>query len=134
MVFSIIATFALMVFQNYVIKQTDSTAIKADALHYKTDLLVNGGVILALVLSLNGWTLSDPLIAIAIALFILHSAWGIVRESIDLLLDRELRDNERETISALILQHPQALGSPDLRTQVAGTTVFSQLHIEIDAI
>ncbi len=132
MVFSIIATFALMVFQNYVIKQTDSTAIKADALHYKTDLLVNGGVILALVLSLNGWTLSDPLIAIAIALFILHSAWGIVRESIDLLMDHELPDNEREKISALILKHPQARGLHDLRTRRSGTTVFIQLHLELD--
>ena len=132
MVFSIIATFALMVFQNYVIKQTDSTAIKADALHYKTDLLVNGGVILALVLSLNGWTLSDPLIAIAIALFILHSAWGIVRESIDLLMDHELPDNEREKISALILNHPQARGLHDLRTRRSGTTVFIQLHLELD--
>lgn len=132
MVFSIIATFALMVFQNYVIKQTDSTAIKADALHYKTDLLVNGGVILALVLSLNGWTLSDPLIAIAIALFILHSAWGIVRESIDLLMDHELPDNEREKISALVLKHPQARGLHDLRTRRSGTTVFIQLHLELD--
>lgn len=132
MVFSIVATFALMMFQNYVIRQTNSTAIKADALHYKTDLLVNGGVIVALVLSLNGWTLSDPLIAIAIALFILHSAWGIVKESIDLLMDHELPDEQREKICALVLKHPQARGLHDLRTRRSGTTVFVQLHLELD--
>ncbi len=132
MLFSIVATLALMTFQNYVIRKTDSTAIKADALHYKTDLLVNGGVILALVLSMNGWYLSDPIIAIAIALFILHSAWGIVKESIDLLMDHELPDEEREKISALILNHPQARGLHDLRTRRSGTTVFVQLHLELD--
>ncbi|WP_040576219.1 MULTISPECIES: cation diffusion facilitator family transporter [Methylophaga] len=132
MLFSIVATLALMTFQNYVIRKTDSTAIKADALHYKTDLLVNGGVILALVLSINGWYLSDPIIAIAIALFILHSAWGIVKESIDLLMDHELPDEEREKISALILNHPQARGLHDLRTRRSGTTVFVQLHLELD--
>ncbi len=132
MLFSIVATLILMTFQNYVIKQTDSTAIKADALHYKTDLLVNGSVILALVLSLNGWALSDPLIAIVIALFILHSAWGIVKESIDLLMDHELPDEQREKISALILKHPQARGLHDLRTRRSGTTVFIQLHLELD--
>jgi ferrous-iron efflux pump FieF len=81
---------------------------------------------------MNGWYLSDPIIAIAIALFILHSAWGIVKESIDLLMDHELPDEEREKISALILNHPQARGLHDLRTRRSGTTVFVQLHLELD--
>ena len=45
MVFSMVMTLALLSFQKYVVQQTGSTAIKADALHYKTDLLVNGSVI-----------------------------------------------------------------------------------------
>ena len=54
MTFSILATLGLLSFQRYVIRRTDSTAIKADALHYRTDLLVNGSVILALWLSVRG--------------------------------------------------------------------------------
>jgi ferrous-iron efflux pump FieF len=41
MLFSIVVTLALVSFQRYVIKRSDSTAIKADALHYKTDLLMD---------------------------------------------------------------------------------------------
>jgi ferrous-iron efflux pump FieF len=132
MLLSIIATLALVSFQRYVIKHTGSTAIKADALHYKTDLLVNGSVIAALLLAYFGWIYMDPLFAIGIALFILYSAWQIVREAIDLLMDHELPDSERQKIRDLVINHPQAMGFHDLRTRRSGTTVFVQLHLELD--
>jgi len=132
MLFSIVATLALISFQRYVIKHTDSTAIKADALHYKTDLLMNASVIVALVLMASGWPIFDPIFAIIIALFILYSAWGIVREAIDLLMDHELPDEERQKIRATVLNHPQARGLHDLRTRRSGTTIFVQLHLELD--
>lgn len=133
MVFSIVATLALLSFQKYVIKHTNSTAIKADALHYKTDLLVNASVIVALLLAFYGWSYFDALFAIGIALFILYSAWEIVRESIDLLMDHELPDEERAKIEELVATHAGALGCHDLRTRRSGTTVFIQLHLELDA-
>lgn len=132
MVFSIIATMGLLSFQRYVISRTDSTAIKADALHYKTDLLVNGSVIAALLLSYYGWDVMDPLIAIGIGIFILYSALSIVREAIDLLMDHELPDEERQKIRTVIMNHPDAIGLHDLRTRRSGTTVFIQLHLELD--
>jgi ferrous-iron efflux pump FieF len=132
MLFSMLATLLLISFQRYVIRYTDSTAIKADALHYKTDLLVNGSVIVALLLTFYGWHHFDPIFAIAIALFILYSAWSIVRESIDLLMDHELPDEDRQRIRAAVLEHPKARGLHDLRTRRSGTTVFVQLHLELE--
>jgi len=132
MIFSIIATLGLISFQRYVIRHTDSTAIKADALHYKTDLLVNASVIAALVLAVYGLSIFDSIFAIAIALFILYSAWSIVREAIDLLMDHELPDEQRQQIRATVLNHPHAKGLHDLRTRRSGTTVFVQLHLELD--
>jgi ferrous-iron efflux pump FieF len=132
MVFSIIASLALYSFQRYVVRQTGSTAIQADALHYKTDVLVNGSVIVALLLTFYGWPQFDPIFAIAIALYILYSAWHIVRESINLLMDHELPDEDRQKISALVINHPDAIGLHDLRTRRSGTTVFVQLHLELD--
>ncbi len=132
MVFSMLATIALVVFQQYVIKRTQSTAIKADALHYKTDLLVNASVIIALLLSVYGWVGFDPVFAIGIAAFILYSAWHIVREAIDLLMDHELPDDERADIERIVMSHPHAQGLHDLRTRHSGTTTFIQLHLELD--
>jgi len=132
MVFSILATVGLLVFQRYVIRQTGSTAIKADYLHYKTDFLINAGVILALILSSYGWPGFDPVFAIAIVAFILYSAWDIGKESMDLLMDRELPEQEREKIKALVRNHTDTDGLHDLRTRKSGTTVFIQFHLELD--
>ncbi|MDQ6987890.1 MAG: cation diffusion facilitator family transporter [Mariprofundaceae bacterium] len=132
MVFSIVATLLLLGFQNHVIRQTNSTAIKADALHYRTDLLVNGSVIAALLLAAYGWSGFDSLFAIGIAVFILYSAWGIAQESIADLMDRELPDEERQRIHDVVLSHKHVKGMHDLRTRRAGTTTFIQLHLELD--
>ena len=133
MVFSMVATFALISYQQYVIKHTNSTAIKADRLHYKTDLLVNASVIVALLLTFYGWAGFDAIFALGIAIFILYSAWDIVKESIDLLMDHELPDEEREKIREIVLKHPGTQGFHDLRTRRSGTMVFIQLHLELDS-
>ena len=133
MIFSIAATLLLLSFQKYVVTKTGSTAIKADALHYKTDLLVNGSVIIALFLTASGWSYFDAIFGIGIAIFILYSAWQIVKEAIDLLMDHEIDDQEREKIRDIVIEHEQVLGYHDLRTRRSGTRVFVQLHLELDA-
>ncbi len=133
MLFSIAATLLLLSFQKYVVSKTGSTAIKADALHYKTDLLVNGSVIVALFLTVYGWGYFDAIFGVGIAIFILYNAWQIVKEAIDLLMDHEIADEERDKIADIIIGHEQALGYHDLRTRRSGTRVFVQLHLELDA-
>lgn len=132
MVFSIVATLLLLGFQGHVIKKTNSTAIKADALHYRTDVLVNGSVILALWLSVQGWEGFDALFACGIGIYILYSAWEIISVSYDHLMDRELPDEQREQIKQLVLEHKSARGLHDLRSRHSGTMTFIQLHLELD--
>lgn len=132
MVISIVLTSALIAFQTHVVKQTGSTAIKADSIHYKTDLLVNAAVIAALLLAAYGWPGFDPIFAIVIAFYILHSAWEIATTAIDELMDKELSVEERSQIKEVVLTHASAKGLHDLRTRRAGTTSFIQFHLELD--
>jgi len=132
MVFSIAATIGLMMYQNYVVRMTGSTAIKADALHYKTDLLVNGAVIVALLLATYGWVGFDAVFGIAIAFYIIYSAWEIVQEALGHLMDKELSIEDREKIKQIAHRHPETRGMHDLRTRQSGTTVFIQMHLELD--
>lgn len=132
MLFSIGLTLALLSYQHRVIRLTDSTAIRADALHYRTDLLVNASVLLALGLSIWGWPGFDALFAIGIALYILYSAWEIVMHAFEHLMDRELPDAERQEIKHIVREHPQVSGMHDLRTRRAGAATFIQLHLELD--
>lgn len=132
MILSIVATLGLLAVQKHVIIKTNSTAIKADSLHYKTDLYVNASVILALVLAAYGWAGFDALFAIGIGIFILYSAWEIVQHAIHDLMDHELSDEERKQIKDIVLTHPKARGMHDLRTRKSGVTYFIQLHLELD--
>ncbi len=132
MLFSIAATVGLVMFQSHVIRKSGSTAIRADHLHYKTDLLVNASVIVALGLSAWGWPGFDGVFALAIAAYILHSAWEIMQDALDHLMDKELPGEERRRIKKIVLAHPEVKGMHDLRTRRSGTTVFIQLHLEMD--
>jgi len=132
MIFSIVTTLGLVIFQSHVIRKSGSTAIKADHLHYKTDLLINGSVIVALLLTVYGWNGSDPVFAPAIAAYIFYSAIEIMRESLDHLMDRELPPEDRAMVKEIVHSHPETRGMHDLRTRKSGTTQFIQLHLELD--
>jgi ferrous-iron efflux pump FieF len=133
MLLSIALTFALVIFQRWVIRRTGSVAIGADSLHYKSDLLVNVGVIAALLAASHlGWVLVDPLFAIAVAVYILISAWQIFSSSFQLLMDRELPEADRAQIRAIAEAHPAVICIHDLRTRSSGTHTFVQFHLELD--
>ena len=131
--FAIVATLALLAVQRYVIARTGSTAIRADALHYLTDLLTNATTIAALLLAMNGWPGTDAIFASAIAFYILHSAWRIGSEAFHQLMDRELPESDRERIRAIALAHDQVRGFHDLRSYRSGQREIVQFHLELDA-
>jgi ferrous-iron efflux pump FieF len=133
MAFSVIATLVLVGIQRYVIQRTGSTAIRADSLHYMSDLLTNVSIIVALVLAVYGWPGLDPVFAIGVALFILYSAWHIGFEAFHQLMDRELSTEVRDHVQQIALSHPQVLGVHDLRTRQSGQTQIIQLHVELNA-
>jgi len=130
--FAILATLVLLAIQRHVIRVTGSTAIKADALHYFSDLITNAGIILALVLSLNGWPGLDPLFGLAIAFYVLYSAWEIGKEAVSHLMDRELPDEIRQRMVALAHAPEEVLGVHDMRTRQSGQMYFVQIHLEMD--
>jgi ferrous-iron efflux pump FieF len=133
MVFSIAATFLLVLYQRHVIRMTNSVAIRADSIHYVSDLLVNGAVIASLLLWRQfGWVLADPIFAASVGLYILYTAWRITRGSLDLLMDRELPDSARHRIREIALANPVVRELHDLRTRSSGQATFIQFHLELD--
>lgn len=131
MLLSLALTIALLLFQNHVVKLTGSTAIRADSLHYRSDLLLNSSILLALLLAGYGWPQLDALFGIGIALFILYSALNIAREAAAVLMDQELAAELSERIHLLACAVPGVLGAHDLRTRKSGTHWFVQLHVEL---
>lgn len=131
MLLSIIATLLLLRFQARVIRRTGSTAIRADALHYRSDLLMNGSIIVALLLAHYGIPGADALFGIAIALVIGFSAVRIGQDAVQILMDHELPDEVRKEALALARAVPGVIDVHDLRTRQSGQQWFMQLHLEL---
>jgi len=132
MVLAIVMTVLLLIIQRYVIRKTNSTAIRADSLHYATDLLTNISILLALYLSTLGWIWADPVFAIGVAIYIFYSAFHIGQESFQQLMDRELPDDILQKIQATAMGHPAVKSTHEMRTRQSGHTKFVQLHLVLD--
>ena len=132
LVLAIVATLALLAFQRYVIRRTDSPAIRADALHYFTDLATNAATLAALALAGAGLHGLDPVFGLGIGAYVLYSAVRIGREAVDALLDRELPDAEREAILEVARSVPMVRDVHGLRTRRSGQLIIIQLHLVMD--
>lgn len=133
MLFSILMTVGLVVYQRWVVQRTGSIAVSADRLHYVGDVATNVAVLLALGLaSLPGFLWVDAVGALIVAAVIVKSAIDIIRGAFDNLMDRELADGDREHVLAVIRRHPEARALHDLRTRQAGNQIFIQFHLELD--
>ena len=132
MAISLFATIALVLFQFRVVKKTQSTAIKADALHYVSDVGANLATIVAVALAPLGWTRLDPAFGIIIALITLYSAVSIGWETFNVLMDRELPTEAQQRIRGIVLAHDKVRGLHDLRTRRAGPNTLIQFHLELD--
>lgn len=130
-IFSLLLTVALLMLQHRVIKQTGSNAVRADSLHYRSDLLLNGSILLALVLAGFGWHQLDAWFGLGIAAYILWSAIQIARESFSVLMDEELPTDVSQHMLELACSVPGVLGAHDLRTRISGNHWFVQLHLEL---
>ncbi|AWM78970.1 divalent metal cation transporter FieF [Gammaproteobacteria bacterium ESL0073] len=131
MAFSLVVTLILVSFQRHVIKQTGSTAITADSLHYKTDILVNISILCALFLSLYGWQGFDAIFGILISFYILWSALEVGKEAVEILMDKELPKEVTEEMIRIAKSIPQVINVHDLKTRKSGTQWFIQLHVEL---
>ncbi|KPZ65246.1 Ferrous-iron efflux pump FieF [Pseudoalteromonas sp. P1-16-1b] len=131
-IFAIVCTLVIVFVQNKVVKHTESIAIKADSVHYKGDLILNAAVLLAILLAYYGVLYADPLFAIGVAGYLLYNSWDIATESASHLMDKELPDEEKQSIFEIARNHNDVYGVHGIRTRQGGKVKFIQLHLELD--
>lgn len=133
MVISIALSVLLVWIQRRSLAESKSLAIEADSLHYSSDIVINAGALLVILLSMKGapyWV--DALFALGVAAFMGKLAYDIARKSLDMLLDKELPEEERARIIKIIEDHNQVAGWHDLRTHNNGVGVVIIVDIEVD--
>ncbi len=134
MLASLALSILLVFIQRTSLKRSESLAIEADSAHYGGDVLINAGALLILYLNFSGkaplWL--DPAFALLVAGLMIYLVRGIASKSLNLLLDRELPRQERETLIKIIEHHEKVIGWHDLRTHSHGSYCVISFDIEVD--
>ena len=135
MLISLVITISLVLYLNYVAKKTNSMVIKADALHYKTDVFSNGAVLISLILvSLTGYEIIDVIVGGGIALYIIYSAYSLIQEGILVLLDRAVDEEVVSNIEEIIKQNDKVNTYHLLKTREAANQTFVEVHLVFNCL
>lgn len=116
-------------------REQRSIALEADARHLFTDVWTSAGVVVGLLLvSVTGWLWLDPVLAIGVALNILHEGWRMAARSVDGLMDKAVEPEVRATIDATLAQFAHhTIRFDHLVTRRAGTRRFVDVHMHMPA-
>ena len=127
---SLIITFFLVIFLNYVAKKTNSLVIQSDALHYKTDLISNGAIVLVLIaVKFSGLYWIDFVVSIFISIYIFKEATQLVKNGFLNLLDISLDFQTVEKIKNIVKKEPLVMDYHCLRTRESGHRNFVDIHL-----
>jgi cation diffusion facilitator family transporter len=110
-----------------------SPALVADGWHLLSDVLTSAGVLAGLFLAwATGFQILDPLLAIAVACYILWSGSKIALASLSGLLDEAADSNIQSRIRQAIKRSGDgALEAHDVRTRQAGRALFIEFHLVV---
>ncbi len=130
MLISLVITISLVLYLNYVAKKTGSMVIKSDALHYKTDIFTNAGILVSLVIiHFSGWEIVDSIIGGLIAIYIIFEAIKLIKEGIYVLLDGALDGDIVEGIENILKNDARLNGYHFLKTRTSGLDNFVDVHL-----
>ena len=128
MIISILITWIIVLFMKKTAERTNNLIIKADLIHYTMDFLTNSWIILALILVKYTWYQSiDQIIAIGIAIYIMFPSIRIIKDWIDVLMDKSIEKDE--VIWKIILKNPNIESFHKLKTHKSWGKVFISFHI-----
>ncbi|WP_437594470.1 cation diffusion facilitator family transporter [Sorangium sp. So ce1000] len=130
-----LVTTALVAYLGRVAARTGSSAIQADAVHYRTDIAANLAVLAGVAVTYaTGFSRVDGILSVAVAVYILTSAGTLLRLGVRDLIDTSAPEERVGAIAAALdamRARGELLGHHRLRTRIAGRTLFVEVHIEL---
>jgi len=133
MIISLVLTIALVAFLSFVAKKTNNMVIKADALHYKTDVYSNGVILISLaIIYFTDFYLIDSIMGVVISVYIIYSAYEIIKNGVLILLDKALDADTVEKIQKIIENEDEIKDYHYLKTRSSANTNFVDVHLVFD--
>ena len=131
MLISTVAVYQLIYFQKYVARKTSSVLVKGDSLHYLSDFCMNLAVIGSLILS-NFFAHVDIVFGSVVGIYVLYSAYRVLRNALRDLMDEALPKDARDKIIKEICSVSEVKDIKILRTRSAGMKKHIQAVIGVD--
>ncbi len=133
MIISVIITWFLVKYLDKVYKKTKNIVIKADSLHYKTDLYTNIWILFSLgIIYFTNFYFIDAIVWIIISIYIIYSAYKITKEWFLLLLDVSLPKKEVNKIKKILKSCKNITDYHYLKTRSSWKYKFVSVHLVFD--
>lgn len=133
MVVSAVVNVFILRYVKRVAEQTDSQALRADAQDHRNDIYTAIGVLIGLILvRVTGRAFFDSVLALLVALVIVHGAWEVAREAFGTLVDRQLPQAEINVVRRVFDGDKNVLAYHKLRTRKAGSVRHVDAHVLMD--
>ena len=130
MLISLVITLMLVSYLKHVAKTTNSLVLRAESLHYQTDIYTNAVILIALVvIYFTHWNVVDAIMGALISLYIIYSAYGIIKEGVLMLLDAALDEETIDKIRDIIESEKKVEGYHWLRTRRSGKINIVDVHV-----
>ena len=131
---SIAVKAGMMIFYRRVGRRIDSQTLIAAAADSRNDVLTTACVLAGALISRVSSFELDGIVGLGVALFILYSGFGLVRDTLDPLLGHAPAPQEVEAIRQKILSYPGVIGTHDLLIHDYGPgRQFASVHVEMSA-
>jgi ferrous-iron efflux pump FieF len=130
MITSLVFTTGLVIFLNHIANKTGNIVIRADALHYKSDLISNSAILISLiVISLTNFVFIDSILGIMISIYMIYSAYPLIREGVLMLLDAALPYDDVAKITQYLDSLNNINGYHDLQTRLSSSDIYISVHV-----
>jgi cation diffusion facilitator family transporter len=116
-------------------KKIKSGAVKADAIHHRSDAITSAAAFIGIsigVIGGKGYEIADDCAALFASLVIFYNAWHIARPAVGELLDEELEPQLNKKVMALAAEVPRVLHVQKCHTRKMGVMSHADLHIWVD--
>ena len=113
-------------------KKIDSSALKAEAWHHRSDALSSVGSFAGILGARLGFPALDPVASVVICLFILKAAWDIMADALGKMTDHACPPAMVQEMADSILSQPGVLGLDTLNTRLFGDRVYVDVEIQAD--
>lgn len=113
-------------------EKINSTALKADAWHHRSDAFSSIGTLFGIAGAMVGFKILDPLAGIVVSILIIKVGIEILMQGLNQLIDRAADNDTINTIKNTIINIKGVIGIDDIKTRLHGSKLYVDVEIAVD--